>query len=66
VDPKILNDILILALTHMVNPLPVTCECGFRTIEISQAASVVDNHITFLTKISIVGGFSGHKFYLLE
>jgi hypothetical protein len=59
VDPKILNVIPIHALSYMVTPLPVTCECGFSNIEISQAASVVDKHITFPTKISIVSGISG-------
>jgi hypothetical protein len=60
VDPRILNVIPIHALSYMVTPLPVTCECGFSTIEISQAASMVDKHITFPTKISIINGISGH------
>jgi hypothetical protein len=55
VDSRILNVIPIHALSYLVTPLPVTCECGFSTIEVSQAASVVDKHITFPTKISIVG-----------
>ena len=60
VDPKILNDILIHAQSYMVTPLLVTCECGLTTIVISKTASVVEKHITFPTKISIVGGISGH------
>lgn len=60
VDPKILNVIPIHSLSYMITPLPLTCECGFSTIEILQAASLVDKHITFPTKISIVGGISGH------
>jgi len=60
VDPKILNVIPIHAPSYMVTRLLVTCECGFCTIEISQAASVVDKHITHPTKINIVCGISGH------
>ena len=59
-NPKILNIIPIHAVSYMVTQLPVTCECGFFTIEISQAAVVVDKHITFPTKISSVVDISGH------
>lgn len=65
-DPKILNVIPIHAVGYMVTPLPVTCECGFSTIKISQAPSMVDKHITFPTKISIVSGISGHSFISLS
>jgi len=63
--PKFLV-IPIYALSYMVTPLPLTCECGFSTIEISQTASVADKHITFPTEISIVGGILGHSFISLS